>query len=312
LGTSAATPTRHRSVSAHALQFVNGRSWLFDCGEGTQHQIVKCHDIKANRIDAIFITHLHGDHSFGLPGLLATLSLVGGDRDSPLRVFGPQGLKEFINTAIGVSATYITYKLEIVELDEGKVHDLGEIDGYHTVAFPLRHKVPCFGYIIQEPTKPPSLDAKKAAALGAKGKELGLLKAGKDVELPDGRVIKASDVLGSPQKGKKAVLLGDTSDSSSLIEAGMECDVLVHEATYDGSLEEKAIDGGHSTSAMAGRFAHLLRAKKLILTHFSMRYTTATEGELGVDALVKEAQAECPATAVVAADDFKNIDIGEV
>jgi len=309
LGTSAATPTRHLSVSAHALHFLNGRSWLVDCGEGTQHQIVKCDDIKANRIDVIFITHLHGDHCFGLPGLLATLSLVGGDREKPLHLFGPAGLREFINTAIGVSQTYLTYKLEVVELEPEKVHDLGEIDGYKISAFPLRHKVPCFGYIVTEPDKPAALDARKASSLGAKGKDMGLLKAGKDVTLADGSVIKASDVLGVPQKGRKAVMLGDTCDSSSLMEAAMHCDVLVHEATYDATLEGKAIEGGHSTSAMAGKFAQTLNAKKMILTHFSMRYTTAKEGELGVDDLLKEAQNECPHTTVLAADDFAVFDI---
>eukprot|EP01121_Diplochlamys_sp_Union-15-3_P012703 TRINITY_DN3847_c0_g1_i5.p1 TRINITY_DN3847_c0_g1~~TRINITY_DN3847_c0_g1_i5.p1 ORF type:complete len:178 (+),score=43.01 TRINITY_DN3847_c0_g1_i5:357-890(+) len=160
-------------------------------------------------------------------------------------------------------------------------------------------------YVIQEPEKPGSLDAKKAAQLGAKGKLLGMLKAGKDVTLENGSVIKASDVLSAPQPGRKVVLLGDTCDSTQIMEAANNCDVLVHEATYDASLEQKAIEGGHSTSKMAGQFASKIHAKKLFLTHFSMRYTTTREpGDLGVAELQKEAQAEAPHTVVIAADDL--------
>lgn len=293
-------------MTCHALLFQNGRSWLLDCGEGTQHQILKSTEVRPGRIDVILITHLHGDHSFGLPGLLASISLIAGDREEPLKCFGPVGLERMVNTALELSSTYITYKLEIHELEPEKVHSLGNISGYSVTAYPILHKVACFGYVIVEPDKAGQLDAKKAAQLGAKGKELGQLKMGKDVQLANGSVIKAADVLGPTRKGKKVVLLGDTSDASSLAEASEECDVIVHEATYDASLERKAIEGGHSTSTMAGRFAHQIRAKKLILTHFSMRYTTAdaSAGELTTLDLVKEAQVECPDTAVIAAEDF--------
>lgn len=309
LGTSAATPTKHRSVTCHGLQFLNGRVWLLDCGEGTQHQIAKCNDIRVGRIDNILITHLHGDHSFGLPGLLASMSLVAGDGKEPVRCIGPVGLERLIRTSLDLSATYITYKLEIIELEEGKVRDLGVIDGHHVVAYPMVHKVACFGFVVEEPEKPGQLDAKKAASLGAKGKDMGLLKAGKDVTLGDGTVIKAADLLSPPRKGKKVVLLGDTSDSTSLAEAARGCDLIVHEATFDSTLEQKAVEGGHSTSSMAGRFAHSIQAKKLVLTHFSMRYTTAGEGELGVAELQQEAQKECPQTIVHCAEDFSVFDI---
>jgi len=149
--------------------------------------------------------------------------------------------------------------------------------------------------------------------LGAKGAQLGVLKSGQDLTLANGTVIKAVDVIGPSKKGKKVILLGDTSDSSSLIDIGQDCDLIVHEATYDSSKEAKAIEGGHSTSAMAGRYAKQLKAKKLILTHFSMRYTTSKEGssegsskdgeekDLTVNDLVKEAQAECTDTTIVTA-----------
>ncbi|KAL6079318.1 Ribonuclease BN [Balamuthia mandrillaris] len=333
LGTSAATPTKCRNVTSHALQFLNGRAWLFDCGEGTQHQILKSKDLKAPRIDAIFITHLHGDHLFGLPGLLASLSLVGGERQNPVLLYGPPGIKEYVRASIDSSVTYLTYGLEVIELDTSKNHTLSE-PGLSTsasmpmkvTAHPIVHKVPCLGYVVEEPERAGALDAKKAASLGAKGKEMGLLKAGKDVTLSDGRVIKASDVIGPTRKGKKVVLLGDTSDASSVLEAGQGCDLLVHEATYDASLREKAVEGGHSTSQMAGRFAKELAAKKLILTHFSMRYTSSEGsqpqhqekdaeeekeegGPLTVEQLCEEARAECPETLVVAALDLESYDV---
>jgi len=315
-GTSAACPTKNRNVTAHALQFLNGKLWLLDCGEGTQHQFLKS-PLKPSRIQVIMITHLHGDHSFGLPGLLASMSLLAGDKKENVKIYGPKGIKQLIETNLTLSATYITFPYEIHELEEGKNYpNIATIDDCDLSAYPIKHKVPCFGYVITEKDKPGSLDSKKAAQLGAKGAQLGVLKSGQDLTLADGTVIKSADVMGPSKKGKKVVLLGDTSDSSSIVDVGQDCDLLVHEATYDASKEAKAIEGGHSTSAMAGRYAKQLNAKKMILTHFSMRYTTSREvsdnkgkeseeKDLTVDDLVKEAQAECGNTVVTAAHDLE-------
>jgi len=220
----------------------------------------KTEHIRANRIEKIFITHLHGDHCFGLFGLLATLSLTGSS-DIVVTVIGPVGLRNLIETNIQLSATYLTYTLEIKELEIGKETCVGVFDDIQVNAFPIKHKVDCFGYVMKESDKV-GLDGKKAAQLGAKGPQMKLLKEGKDVTLANGNVIKATDVLLPPVIGKKVVILGDTSDGSSVLNLGRECDLLVHEATYDATLEEKAIEGGHSTSKMAGRFAKEIKCKK--------------------------------------------------
>eukprot|EP01114_Cavostelium_apophysatum_P016865 TRINITY_DN4888_c0_g1_i1.p1 TRINITY_DN4888_c0_g1~~TRINITY_DN4888_c0_g1_i1.p1 ORF type:complete len:315 (-),score=57.66 TRINITY_DN4888_c0_g1_i1:26-970(-) len=308
LGTSAATPTKMRNVTSHALRMDDGKIFLLDCGEGTQHQFLKSNEVKSSKIEAFLITHLHGDHSFGLPGLLASMSLLG--RSDPVKCFGPKGIKPYIESFLQHSATYLTFPFEIIELEVGKVAPLGVISGVTITAYPLRHKVPCFGYILQEPEKRGKLDAQKAKQLGATGKDMGLLTAGKDVTTASGQVIRAVDVIGETRKGKKYVLLGDTSNSDSMLPDAEDCDVLVHETTYDASLQEKAVEGGHSTSKMAGEFANRIRAKKLFITHFSMRYDTeSTEGAITVNDLLNETQRECPDTVVTAAEDFRKYEI---
>jgi len=281
--------------------------FMVDCGEGTQHQIVKSDIVKPSRVEAIFITHLHGDHCFGLPGLLASFSLLG-QRDTLLLV-GPQGIRQMVETNISLSSTYLTYSLSIVELVEGEINDLGLVNGIEVSAYPLTHKVACFGFLFKEPDTI-ALDGKRAAQLGAKGPQMKLLKEGKDVVLDNGNIILASDVLLPSVPGKKVVALGDTSDSSSILENGTGCSVIVHESTYDDSLRQKAIDGGHSTAKMAGEFANQIQAKKLILTHFSKRYF---EGELAeeknVNDLRNEAALECPSTEVIIAEDFSVVEI---
>lgn len=277
---------------------------MFDCGEGTQLQILKADLVKLSKISFIFVTHLHGDHIFGLPGLIASMCLLCPGRE-PLTVFGPTGIEKFIRTALEASETYLTYTLNINELVPGKTHDLGLLDGSSSVlCVPITHKVPCFGYIVKEPDRPGNLDAKKAASLGAKGKELGVLKSGNPVTLPNGTVIKPEDVIGPSQPGKKVVILGDTCDASGTLAPGAGCDILVHECTLDNTIAvEMAVDHGHSTSTMAGLFGKAMGAKKMILTHFSMRYATGEGGKTVAD-LVTEAQSQCPGTQVLAADDL--------
>jgi len=294
-----ATPTKNCNVSSLAMKlFGSTKIWLVDCGEGTQHQLIKRPDlVKSSKIEVIFITHLHGDHCFGLPGLLASLSLTGVV--TSLKVVGPEGIKTMIETNISLSKTYLTYKLEIIELVPEKITNLGKISDIEVSAYPLVHKdVACFGFVFQEPEKPGQLDGKKAAQLGAKGKDLGLLKSGKDIVLPNGDTLKASDVLSPPQKGKKVLVLGDTKNSDSMFEVGQNCDLLIHEATYDHSMHTKALEGGHSTAKMAGQFAKSLKAKNLIINHFSKRYLEGDksdnkdENNKSVSDLVVEAQSE--------------------
>jgi ribonuclease Z len=214
-------------------------------------------------------------------------------------------VEQFVKTSLDLSATYITYSLKFIELATGASVDLGTIDGLRVHAHPLQHKVPCFGFVVVEPDKPGQLDAKTASARGARGAELGKLKAGQDVTLADGTVLRAADLLSAPAPGRKGVFLGDTANSDTCLATGSDCHILVHECTYDASLEQKAIEGGHSTSRMAGRFAHAIRAKHIILTHFSQRYDKAdkpTLDAIDIDQLVQECVQECTCKVTAASD----------
>jgi len=207
-GTSAATPTKTRNVTSHALELTNGKVILIDCGEGTQHRIVQS-EIKASKIACILITHLHGDHLFGLPGLLASLSLLIGDHNSEsISIIGPEGLKNYLDISLSSSSTYITFKYSVIELKADQIQPLGIIQSLTVTALPLAHKVTCFGYLFEEADKPGALNAKRAIELGAKNTQLGELKAGKDVILPDGSKILAADVLGPTKKRKKSINVG--------------------------------------------------------------------------------------------------------
>eukprot|EP01105_Mastigella_eilhardi_P007466 TRINITY_DN18900_c0_g1_i1.p1 TRINITY_DN18900_c0_g1~~TRINITY_DN18900_c0_g1_i1.p1 ORF type:complete len:316 (-),score=64.35 TRINITY_DN18900_c0_g1_i1:99-1046(-) len=307
LGTSAGTPTKTRNVSSLCLRMASGRVVMVDCGEGTQHQILRCDHVKLGKIASILVTHMHGDHIFGLPGLIASMCMLCPDR-GPLSVYGPKGIEEYIMSSLRLSLTYLPWKLQITEIDE-KGQDLGMIEGTHVTVYPITHKVPCFGYVLCEPEKLGVLDAKKAAQLGAKGKELGMLKSGKSVTLANGTIIKPEDVVGAPQAGRKVVILGDTSDPSAVLEPGRNCDVLIHECTLDGGSEEIALLNGHSTSAMAGAFAVQMKARRLLLNHFSMRFTTEGTPDKTVETLVAEAKAACGdlPLGVVAADDLLRV-----
>jgi len=308
LGTSSATPTKARNVSSYALRLDDGRIILIDCGEGTQHQFVKCADLRAGKIDAIMITHLHGDHSFGLPGLLASMSMNG--RDQPVKIYGPEGLKNYLESCLKYSVTFLTYPIEIVEIPTDKVTPLGLINQLTVTAYPLKHKVTCFGFLFEEPEKKGKLNAKLAKELGAENKDLGILTSGKDVTLPNGNIIKSVDVMGETRKGRKFLLLGDTCDSESVVEAAQNCLVVVHEVTYDSSCVEKAKEGGHSTSTMAGQFAKKIKASRIFITHFSSRYHGLHDTEpLTVKDLVSETQKECPDTKVEAAEDFARFEL---
>jgi len=312
LGTSAGTPTKTKNVSSVAVRLETGRVLLVDCGEGTQHQLLRASDscsIRLAKLVGVLITHLHGDHLFGLPGLLASLSLVGGSSSSSSQqeqftVIGPRGIAAFVDTTLAISCTHLTYPLRVVELAEGEsraglAEELGLATTLTVEAHPIKHVdgVACFGYVFHELPRPGTLDAKKAAALGARGPELGLLKAGKPVTVAaTGAVIRPEDVVGPPKRGRSLVVLGDTcAPGEALVQAAVAsggCDVLVHEATFGVGDEELARDGGHSTSGMAGAFAARVGARMLFLTHFSQRHTQEQHHGAGVSVADLAAQAK--------------------
>ncbi|EEL49405.1 MULTISPECIES: ribonuclease Z [Bacillus cereus group] len=284
LGTGAGVPSKGRNVSSIALQLLEerGETWLFDCGEATQHQILHT-SVRPRRIEKIFITHLHGDHIFGLPGLLGSRSFQGGT--TPLTVYGPKGIKQFIEVALSVSTTHVKYPLEIVEITEEGI--VFEDNQFSVETKRLSHGIECFGYRIVEKDIQGQLLVEKLLEEGVKpGPIFKRLKDGETVELEDGRVLCGNDFIGPPQKGRIITILGDTRYCEASNQLAQDADVLVHEATFAAEDERQAHDYFHSTTEQAARIAVQANVKRLILTHISSRY----QGDMYKE-LLKEAQA---------------------
>lgn len=277
LGTNAGVPTQTRNVSSLALDLhgIRPAFWLFDCGEGTQHQILRT-PVKPGKLEKIFITHLHGDHIFGLPGLLCSRAM--GGIDTPLTLYGPCGLKAFVEQALTLSGSYLTYPLNIIELDvkEGESARVCEDERLQVTACVLSHTLYCLGYRIEERPKPGPLNVAKLAAEGVKpGVWFQHLRRGETVTLDDGRVLNGWDYVGPATPGKSLAIFGDTrpTPAARLLAAGV--DVMVHEATLEGAMAERAGERGHSTTLQAAAAARDAGAKRLIITHFSARYRQA-------------------------------------
>lgn len=270
LGTGAGVPSKGRNVSAIALQLLEerGATWLFDCGEATQHQILHT-AVRPRRIEKIFITHLHGDHIFGLPGLLGSRSFQGGT--TPLTVYGPKGIREFIEVALSVSTTHVKYPLEIVEItDEGVIF---EDKQFYIETKRLSHGIECFGYRIVEKDIQGELLVEKLLEVGiTPGPIFKRLKNGETVELEDGRVLHGEQFIGPKKKGRIITILGDTRYCEAAIELAKDADVLVHEATFSAEDTKQAHDYYHSTTEQAANVALQANVKRLILTHISSRY----------------------------------------
>lgn len=271
LGTSAGSPTAERNVSSIMLDLrqERGRLWLFDCGEATQMQMQKA-KFSLAKLEMIFLTHLHGDHLFGLPGVLTTRSLM--QNQSPLTLVGPKGIKQFIQTVIEISYSWLTYPLNIIELEQDGL--VFEDNKFRVEAKLLAHRVPCFGYRIIEKDLPASLDIDKLKKdnihIGSFYRDL---KEGRTVTLEDGRIIHGKDYLESIRKGKKIAILGDTIPCQASIDLAQDVDLLIHEATQEQALEEKALERGHSTTVHAATIAKQADARRLIITHISPRYS---------------------------------------
>ncbi|CCJ80492.1 Ribonuclease Z [Cronobacter dublinensis 1210] len=286
-------------MTAIVLNPQNNQSglWLFDCGEATQHQMLRA-SANPGKIEKIFITHLHGDHIFGLPGLLCSRSMAGCE--TPLDVYGPQGIKEFIETALRLSGSWTSYPLRIHEITAGTVLD---DDAFTVTAFALTHPVECYGYRIEERDKPGTLDAAALKAAGVTpGPLFQQLKRGETVTLDDGRTLCGADYLSAPRPGKKIAIFGDTGPTAQAAALARDVDLMVHETTLEAAMAEKANGRGHSTTQQAATLAREAGAKRLVMTHFSSRYDAAD-----CQRLLAECQAIFPASEL--AEDFLTLTV---
>jgi ribonuclease Z len=270
LGIGGSWPCKERSVPAVAIKR-GPEIILFDCGEGTQRQFQKS-PLSYMDVDCIFISHFHGDHFLGLPGLIQTMSL--NDRKKPLHVYGPEGIKKLMDQLLHLGYFTPTYEIVAHELLDGEFVDCDE---YVVRAFSVKHTVPTLGYALVENERPGRFNKKKALELGVpEGPMFGKLQAGQSVKLKDGKTIKPEDVLGKPRPGRKIVYSGDTAPCPSLLEAARGCDALIMDATAGDALKEKAAQYGHSTARQTAELAKEAGAKSLFLFHFSPRYEDAS------------------------------------
>jgi ribonuclease Z len=262
LGTGSGSPSRDRNVSSLAI-VLDGRVLLFDCGEGTQLQLMRS-SVRSGRIEAIFISHLHGDHLYGLPGLLATLSL--GGRTEPLTVYGPSGLNTFITAVSAASRFTPGYPLRIEQISSVN------LPGFGVVARKLDHTIDSLGYCVIEDDQPGVFDVERANQLRIPpGPLYARLQRGEDVEF-GGRVIHSSEVVGPSRPGRRIAYCSDTRPCAAVVELAHGADLLIHEATYGSDMTDEAHERGHSTAKDAAHVARNAHAKRLILTHFSTRY----------------------------------------
>ena len=270
LGTGAGQPSKQRNVSSLALKLLDelNEIWLFDVGEATQHQILKT-NIRLRKVTRIFISHNHGDHIFGLPGLLATRSFQGDV--GPITVYGPPGLEQFVKTALRVSRTKVSYPIKFVELTEGGLIYQGK--GFRVYTEKLDHRVSSFGYRVVEDSRPGELLMSKLEKYNIpNGPLLGKLKKGEQIVLSDGTVLDGKEFLGPERPGRIVTIIYDTRSTPNIAKLAQNADVLVHESTFAGNEAKLAHSYYHSTAVEAATVARDNGVKRLDLDHISARY----------------------------------------
>ena len=307
LGTSSGVPTRARNVSAVALRLPQrSEMWLFDCGEGTQHQFLRS-ELRLSQLRRVFVTHMHGDHVFGLPGLLASLGLAGNSSEG-VDLYGPDPLESYLNGVLRTSSTRIGYPLKV-----HRVHECAESgtlvyedDDLMVRCTPLIHRVPAYAYRVDQKPLAGRFDIAKAKNLQIPpGPIYAQLKRGDTVTLDDGRVIDGTTLCGPARPGVSVVYCTDTVFCEAAVELAQGADLLIHESTFAHQESEMAYQKQHSTSTMAAQTAAEANVGQLVLTHLSPRYApgnAVTPGDL-----LREAQSIFPNTCL--AKDFLTLEV---
>nr|AUG32806.1 Ribonuclease Z [Paulinella longichromatophora] len=306
LGTSSGVPTRARNVSSVAVRLPQrSELWLFDCGEATQHQFLRS-ELRISQLSRIFITHMHGDHIFGLPGLLASLGLAGNC--GGVNLYGPDPLRDYLEGILRTSSTRIGYPLRTHRVHNAANNGITLLDDkeFTVKCTQLNHRVPAYAYRIEQKPRMGTFNIEKARELGIPpGPIYGDLKAGREIILENGRIIKGSSLCGPKKLGYSLVYCTDTVFTEAAVELARGADVLIHESTFAHSETEMAYQRQHSTTIMAAQTAAEAGVGQLALTHLSPRYV---HGNLVTPAdLLNEARSIFPSTFL--AKDFLSFEI---
>ncbi len=272
LGTNAALPGKNTITSAQVLN-VHDHLYLIDCGEGTQMKMQQYH-IKRNRIDAVFISHLHGDHVFGLPGLLT--SYAHFQRKTPLQIYGPKGIRELVETMLRLSEAYVDFEIRIVELEHDGMLTIYKDTTVRVSAFPLRHRIATYGYRFDEQNSIYNIRAEAIRLLGLTKEQIRAAKAGEDIVLPDGAVVLNHEMVYQKSRSRSFAYCSDTAYDERLVAYIEGVDVLYHEATYLSDMAHQAEERLHSTVKDAAGVAVKAGVGKLVIGHFSTRYGDKT------------------------------------
>ena len=267
LGTSGSWPTVKRNVSSIAIKR-SSEIILFDCGEGTQRQFQKS-KLSFMQISKIFITHFHGDHFLGIPGLIQTMQL--NDRDKPLNIYGPKGMINLLSQLLSLGYFRPSYKIIAHDVNE---KDILDFDEYIVKILKVDHGIPAIAYSFEEKMRPGKFNKSKALKIGVpEGPLFSKLQHGKTIVLDNGKKITPDMVLGPARKGRKIVISGDTKKCKSMIEFSKYADVLVHDSTFESELKNIAEEYGHATARQSAEIAKKAKVERLFLTHFSPRYS---------------------------------------
>ncbi len=292
LGTGGSVPSRDRNLPSIVIRR-KGEIFIFDCGECMQKRFLLNH-IGVNKPTYVFITHLHGDHVFGLPGLLSTFSLLG--RSLPIEIYGPKPIKRFIESILENTYTNLQYEVVVKEVTPGCIFEKRE---YYVICAWAKHSVPTLAYSLVEKDRPGRFNVEKALALGIpKGPLWKKLQMGYYVDLPNGRRVYPEDVLGPPRKGLKVTYTGDTAPCSEIVKLAYGSTLLIHDSTFTEEYREEAEESLHSTARQAAEVALKSHSKELALFHISPRITDDEK-------ILMEAKAVFPNTFVAIDNSIK-------